>query len=125
MTRTSTGRPAEVVDPDTICEMYSVRVDEAWHQFILYTDEYMDLCRRFFGHNAPHSPSNAPQQPSAEQTLAWSVGFEQRPGPGELSGAGAWKNGRAPTGSAPDIATRVRHAVAVLGVRPPGARLGS
>ncbi|WP_405439514.1 hypothetical protein [Streptomyces niveus] len=107
-----------MADPDAICEMYSVRVDEAWHQFILYTDEYMDLCRRFFGHYAP-------QQPSAEQTLAWSVGFEQRPGSGESSGAGAWKNGRALTGSAPDITTRVRHAVAALGIRPPGARLGS
>jgi hypothetical protein len=51
-------------DPDVICEMYSVRVDEAWHQFILYTAEYMDFCRRFFGHYVPHSPTNAPPQPS-------------------------------------------------------------
>ncbi|MFF3305479.1 glycine-rich domain-containing protein [Streptomyces sp. NPDC002908] len=51
-------------DPDVICEMYSVRVDEAWHQFILYTAEYMDFCQRFFGRYVPHSPNNAPQQPS-------------------------------------------------------------
>ncbi|MFI7501842.1 glycine-rich domain-containing protein [Streptomyces sp. NPDC049687] len=53
-------------DADATCEMYSVRVDEAWHQFILYTDEYMDFCRRFFGHYVPHSPSNAPKQPSTQ-----------------------------------------------------------
>ncbi|WP_331744141.1 hypothetical protein OG762_49260 (plasmid) [Streptomyces sp. NBC_01136] len=51
-------------DPDVICEMYSVRVDEAWHQFILYTAEYMDFCQRFFGRYVPHSPNNAPQRPS-------------------------------------------------------------
>lgn len=118
MTHRSTGRPAEVADPDAICEMYSVRVDEAWHQFILYT-------RRVHGLVPALLRPQRSTQPSAEQTLAWSVGFEQRPGSGELSGAGAWKNGRALTGSAPDITTRVRHAVAALGIRPPGARLGS
>jgi hypothetical protein len=51
-------------DRDVICEMYSVRVDEAWHQFILYTAEYMDFCQRFFGRYVPHSPNNAPQRPS-------------------------------------------------------------
>ncbi|MEV7119770.1 glycine-rich domain-containing protein [Kitasatospora griseola] len=51
-------------DPNVACEMYSVRVDEAWHQFILYTDEYMDFCWRFFGRYVPHSPNNAPKRPS-------------------------------------------------------------
>jgi hypothetical protein len=37
-------------------EMYSTRVDEAWHQFILFTPEYMDFCSQFFGKYLPHSP---------------------------------------------------------------------
>jgi hypothetical protein len=30
-------------------DMHSLRVDGVWHQFILYTVEYTDFCRRFFG----------------------------------------------------------------------------
>ena len=47
-------------DDTKIWEMYSLRVDEVWHQFILFTREYMDFCQRFFGRYVPHSPSNAP-----------------------------------------------------------------
>jgi hypothetical protein len=41
-------------------EMYSSRVDEAWHQFILFTAEYMEFCNRFFGRYMAHSPHSAP-----------------------------------------------------------------
>jgi hypothetical protein len=44
---------------DAACEMYSVRVDEAWHQFILFTAEYTSFCHRFFGRYVPHSPNTA------------------------------------------------------------------
>jgi hypothetical protein len=37
-------------------EMYSTRVDEAWHQFILFTPEYMEFCSKYFGKYLPHSP---------------------------------------------------------------------
>jgi hypothetical protein len=40
--------------------MYSLRVDEAWHQFILFTRQYVEFCKRYFGRYIPHSPSNAP-----------------------------------------------------------------
>jgi hypothetical protein len=43
-----------------VCEMYSVRVDEAWHQFILCTTEYSTYCQRFFGKYVHHSPTIAP-----------------------------------------------------------------
>jgi hypothetical protein len=49
-------------------EMYSLRVDEVWHQFILYTNEYMNFCERFFGRYVPHSPSNAPEPPFVSST---------------------------------------------------------
>lgn len=45
---------------DVILGMYSARVDEAWHAFILYTTEYSDFCDRFFGKYLTHAPKNAP-----------------------------------------------------------------
>ncbi|MFF5211973.1 glycine-rich domain-containing protein [Streptosporangium sp. NPDC000396] len=45
-------------------KMYSLRVDDAWHQFILFTRQYIEFCNRFFGRYIPHSPSNAPEPPS-------------------------------------------------------------
>jgi hypothetical protein len=42
-------------------EMYSLRIDEVWHQFVLYSGEYFKFCTRFFGAFVPHSPGNAPK----------------------------------------------------------------
>jgi hypothetical protein len=50
-------------------EMYSARVDEAWHQFILFTPEYMDFCNQFFGMYLPHSP-HSPHNASASNGKA-------------------------------------------------------
>jgi hypothetical protein len=41
--------------------MYSLRVDEAWHQFILFTRQYIEFCQRYFGRYLQHNPSNAPK----------------------------------------------------------------
>ncbi|MET7534409.1 glycine-rich domain-containing protein [Streptomyces goshikiensis] len=46
--------------PERSWQMHSLRVDEVWHQFILFTTEYEDYCRRFFGRYVHHVPSNAP-----------------------------------------------------------------
>lgn len=54
-------------DTSKIWEMYSLSVDEAWHQFILFTAQYMDFCQRFFGRYVHHSPSNAPEARTAKQ----------------------------------------------------------
>jgi hypothetical protein len=54
--------------------MYSVRVDEAWHQFILFTRAYATFCDRFFGHYFSHVPSNAP---SPDGTVSASVAPEE------------------------------------------------
>jgi len=47
-------------DDDRVWNMYSLRVDEAWHQFILFTRQYIDFCDRYFGRYVPHNPSNSP-----------------------------------------------------------------
>jgi hypothetical protein len=51
------------VDSDVSWNMYSTRVDEAWHQFVLFTSQYVDFCQRYFGMYLHHNPSNAPGAP--------------------------------------------------------------
>ena len=48
------------VDRTRAWKMYSLRVDEVWHQFVLFTVEYSAFCDKYFGHYAHHAPSNAP-----------------------------------------------------------------
>jgi hypothetical protein len=48
------------VDRTKAWKMYSLRVDEAWHQFVLFTVEYAAFCNKYFGHYVHHAPSNAP-----------------------------------------------------------------
>jgi hypothetical protein len=55
------------VDSDVSWNMYSTRVDEAWHQFVLFTSQYVDFCQRYFGAYLHHNPSNAPEVPGRAQ----------------------------------------------------------
>ena len=48
------------VDHSKTWKMYSLHVDEAWHQFVLFTVEYVAFCKKYFGHYVHHAPSNAP-----------------------------------------------------------------
>jgi hypothetical protein len=48
-------------DKSKIWEMYSHRIDEVWHQFVLFTRQYIEFCTRYYGLYLPHSPSNAPE----------------------------------------------------------------
>jgi hypothetical protein len=41
--------------------MFSVRIDEVWHQFVLFTQEYSRFCTRFAGHYLHHAPEEAPR----------------------------------------------------------------
>ena len=41
-------------------EMQSLRIDEVWHQFVLFTRQYGEFCQRFFGEYIHHSPGNSP-----------------------------------------------------------------
>ncbi len=56
-------------DETKIWQMHSLRVDEAWHQFILFTKQYSDFCQRFFGRFIHHSPSNAPEETEGAATI--------------------------------------------------------
>ncbi len=57
------------MDETKIWQMHSLRVDEAWHQFILYTKQYSDFCQRFFGRYLHHRPSNAPKETEEAATI--------------------------------------------------------
>jgi hypothetical protein len=48
------------IDSTKTWGMFSRRVDEAWHQFILFTVEYTEFCDRYFGEYIHHCPSNGP-----------------------------------------------------------------
>jgi hypothetical protein len=48
------------------CSMYSLVVDEAWHQFVLFTHEYTEFCHSFFGRYIHHIPGNAPEPVNAD-----------------------------------------------------------
>jgi hypothetical protein len=48
------------VDRTKSWQMYSLHVDEVWHQFVLFTVEYVAFCNKYFGHYVHHAPSNAP-----------------------------------------------------------------
>ena len=41
---------------DRAVPMFSLRIDEVWHQFILFTAEYTAFCQRYFGHYLHHMP---------------------------------------------------------------------
>jgi hypothetical protein len=47
--------------------MYSLRVDHIWHQFILFTRQYIDYCLRHFDRYIQHAPSTSPTPEDKEQ----------------------------------------------------------
>jgi hypothetical protein len=51
---------------DAPWDMCSRRVDEAWHQFVLFTREYIRFCMRCFGSYVQHRPGGAPSIASEE-----------------------------------------------------------
>ena len=53
-------------DPDVVWDMYSSRIDEAWHQFVLFTHQYVEFCQIYFGVYLHHNPSNSPTVPRSE-----------------------------------------------------------
>jgi hypothetical protein len=61
------------VDHTKSWKMHSLSVDEAWHQFVLFTAEYTAFCAKYFGRYRHHAPSNAPDtgvRHAPEATLA-------------------------------------------------------
>jgi len=56
-------------DRGRIWEMHSLRVDDVWHQFVLFTRQYIEFCNRYYGTYLSHSPSNAPESPKMNPGL--------------------------------------------------------
>ena len=46
--------------------MFSRRVDEVWHQFVLFTHQYHEFSMRFFGDFVHHVPRESPNPPAGE-----------------------------------------------------------
>ena len=69
---------------DRALPVFSTRVDEAWHQFILFTREYHDFCKRFAGrylHHSPRESTGSGQGKSPLRFEEFSVEYERRFGP--------------------------------------------
>lgn len=45
---------------DVPVPMFSARVDEVWHQFVLFTRQYQEFCCEFAGHYLHHEPRESP-----------------------------------------------------------------
>ncbi len=56
------------IEPEKPWQMYSLRIDEVWHQFVLFTREYVDFCSKYFDAYIHHVPSNAPVYEPDDET---------------------------------------------------------
>ena len=56
-------------DPSVAWSMYSLRIDHIWHQFILFTHQYIDFCRQNFGKYVQHAPSTSPSPKGGRRLL--------------------------------------------------------
>jgi len=57
--------------------MFASRVDEVWHEMLMFTREYEDFCKRFAGatiHHAPHGAVAAAAAPAARPWFDWVYG---------------------------------------------------
>jgi hypothetical protein len=59
-------------------EVYSRRVDEVWHQFVLFTREYVDFSTRYFSRYIHHNPGNAPGAAPTAAARGTFDGFKRR-----------------------------------------------
>jgi hypothetical protein len=66
------------VDQTKNWKMHSLCVDEAWHQFVLFTAEYSAFCTKYFGCYRHHFPSNAPSAGVTDVPEATSAEFSDR-----------------------------------------------
>jgi hypothetical protein len=50
-------------DSGRLHPLFSLRVDAAWHEFVLFTAEYTRFCQEHFETYLQHDPANAPREP--------------------------------------------------------------
>ncbi len=46
-----------------------VVIDEMWHNFVLFTTEYTDFCKRYFGYYIHHAPTTEAEEHEHKQHL--------------------------------------------------------
>ena len=56
--------------------MVSPRVDQAWHEFILFTREYAAFCQKAFGEFIHHVPKTSRQKGLADGELRFAEAYE-------------------------------------------------
>jgi hypothetical protein len=62
-----------------VSPMFSSRIDEVWHQFILFTAEYAAFCERYFGRFLDHVPEQSrriPHTPNRDAHSSAALSFE-------------------------------------------------
>lgn len=108
--------------------VFSTRIDEAWHQFILFTREYHDFCSRFAGRYLHHSPRESSGSGGGASPLAFEefvVEYERRFGPlsnlwhDHLAVSPSTRLRCSAHGEPMDVATEGSRAVLVRGGTPP------
>lgn len=63
-------------DRERAIPMFSARVDEVWHQFVLFTAEYAEFCSRFAGRFLHHVPDES-LRPAGESGPAPELSFAE------------------------------------------------
>lgn len=72
--------------------MYSTKVDEAWHEMLMFTREYESFCQQFCGayiHHAPHGQDDNKPEAGSRAWFDWVYAelFELSPASGRLWGS--------------------------------------
>lgn len=94
------------------------KVDDGWHMFILFTEDYAEFCERFFGAFRHHRPTRPSDPPDGGVTVRRTVaalkeqfgGFEWLSNnwlyPNMMEGAGCWSSCSTPSTNCQDPACR-------------------
>jgi hypothetical protein len=54
-----------------------VVLDEMWHNFVLFTKEYTDFCKQYFGHYIHHAPATEAEEREHKATLGALKGVDR------------------------------------------------
>ena len=81
-------------------------IDEGWHNFILFTKDYMEFCERFFGRFIHHVPNLPGQKPDGDRSRRTLIAAMQLFGKENLSGCWVYcdVNGKLVLGPSLDMA---------------------
>jgi hypothetical protein len=52
-------------------------IDQMWHIFLLYTQDYMDFCLKFFGEYLHHLPDIVDEMKESEEVMSFEANLEK------------------------------------------------